>query len=98
MKKEELIKKLEQLPAGAEVCIFDFRKAINEDWGDGTSAGVYSDFAVELIDFTADEKEFIEESSGKKFKAWIGLNFDNVDYTDDGRLVDDVEPIENFKP
>jgi phosphosulfolactate synthase (CoM biosynthesis protein A) len=46
MKKEELIKKIQDsVPDGAEVVIFDHRKNLY-DIGDGSSAGIYKDFDV----------------------------------------------------
>lgn len=54
MKKEDLIKKIQEtIPDGAEVVIFDNNKNLNDDTGNGSSAGIYKDF--EVVHFTADE-------------------------------------------
>ena len=54
MKKEELIKKIQEvIPDGAEVVIFDHNKNLNDDHGDGSSAGIYKDF--EVVQFTEQE-------------------------------------------
>lgn len=54
MKKEDLIKKInETIPDGAEVVIFDHRKNMNDDNGDGSSVGIYKEF--EVAHFTDEE-------------------------------------------
>lgn len=71
MKKEKLIEILQGMPEDTEVCIFDHRKNLDRDFGDGSSDGVHSDFEVEVI-----TKENVTEDS----KPFIALMFDNDDY------------------
>lgn len=69
MKKEELIKKLEELPEGTEVCVFDW-KASEKEAGlgeDGNSVGVYEKFDVELIK---------NENNG--YPNWCALSFEDT--------------------
>ena len=81
MKKEELIKKImEVVPDGAEVVVFDHRKNLSDDCGDGSSAGIYKDF-----DVMHHTKKDIAEGS-IQFSA---LYFDNTDYMNDGSPVID---------
>lgn len=79
MTKEELIKKIQDnIPDGAEVVIFDWRKNLGDDVGDGSSAGIYKDFDIEH--FT--EKEI--EDGCIPFSALV---FNNDDYSDEGELL-----------
>jgi len=80
MKKEALIAALQALPDGVEVCVFDWRKELHNDPGDGSGckAGIYPDFQIEM--------------AGEDFKAegspdFALLGFDNDDYDDDGCLL-----------
>lgn len=80
MKKEELIEKLQELvPDGAEVVILDHRKNLNDDIGDGSSAGIYKDFNVEH--FT---KEEVEDGC----IPFSCLVFDNEDYPDFNTVIE----------
>ena len=79
MKKEDLIKKIqEEIPDGSDVVIFDHRKNLNDDIGDGSSAGIYPDF--EIHHFTEQE---IEDGC----IPYSALIFDNEDYNDNGALI-----------
>lgn len=49
MKKEELIEKLQKLPDNIEVCVFDWRKNVNDDCGDGSGVGIYPNFIIERL-------------------------------------------------
>lgn len=72
MKKEDLIKKIQNIvPDGAEVVIFDHRKNLDDDYGDGSSAGIYRDF--EVAHFTVTE---IKDGC----VPFSVLQFDNDDY------------------
>lgn len=82
---EELIKQLQQIPAGTEVCLFDWRKSLSDDIGDGSSEGVYSDFKVEMVTMEDDENEFFKEQHDREFIPWCGLYFDNDDYNEEGQ-------------
>ena len=69
MKKEQLIQKLQELPDGIEVCVYDFKLNIQEASGDGSGAGIYPNFDIEL--FT---KEDVAEDS-EPFAALVIDNF-----------------------
>ena len=76
MLKEELIKQIqEKIPDGTEVVIFDHRKNLNDDIGDGSGVGIYKNF--EVAHFT---KQEIADGS----IPFAALIFENNDYTDDG--------------
>jgi hypothetical protein len=90
MKKEKLIEQLQMLPDGVEVILFDWRKNLSEDSGDGSSAGIYPEFDVELHQLEPDEAEFYKEQHDEDFKPFAALGFGNDDYDDDGRLI--IEP------
>ena len=47
MKKEELIKKLQELPEGTEVCIMDWRKNLYYADDEPQGMGIEKDFVVE---------------------------------------------------
>lgn len=79
MKKEELIEKLQKLPEGIEICVFDWRKNLNDDCGDGSSVGVYPEFEIELIS---------KDSIPKGNKPWVAFNIENDDYNEDGTQAD----------
>jgi hypothetical protein len=76
MKNSELIEKLQQLPPDMEVCIFDYLKNINDDYGDqeGCSGGIYSGFEVGM--------ENQPEEGLEKPPAFIVLAFANTDYAE----------------
>lgn len=72
MRKEELIKQIqEQIPDGTEVVIFDHRKNLADDIGDGSSAGIYKDFDV----YHYTQKEVADGSV-----PFAVLAFNNEDY------------------
>ena len=72
MKKEDLIKKIEEtVPDGAEVVIFDHRKNLDGDSGEGSSAGIYLDFDVE---------HFTKENIKDGCIPFSALTFNNEDY------------------
>lgn len=74
MKKEELIKKIQEIvPDGAEVVIFDHRKNLNDDVGDGSSVGIYQDFEVE---------HYTEEEIKDGCIPFSALVFDNEEFED----------------
>lgn len=51
MIKEELLKQINALPNGIEVCIFDFKRNEKEDSGDetGCSAGIYKEYQISIM-------------------------------------------------
>lgn len=63
MKIKDLISTLQNFDPEMEACIFDYKTNLNEDSGDGSSAGIYSEFQVELI----------EEAKPK----FVALSFEN---------------------
>lgn len=69
MKNKNLIETLKQYSEDIEVCILDFLTNLNEDFGDGTSAGVYPNFDVEPI-----SKEEVTDNS----ENFIALSFNNL--------------------
>lgn len=73
MKREELIKKLEELPEGTEVVLFDVDKNIREDWGEGSSEGIYPEFETEYH-----TGEDIKEGSKPFFSIAIPVDEDVV--------------------
>lgn len=80
MKKEELIKQIqEKVPNGAEVVVFDWRKNLSEDWGEGSSAGIYKEFDVEV--HTAEE---IKDGC----IPFASITFNSDDYTDQGEKLE----------
>ena len=83
MKVSDLIKKLQEFPQNLEVKIFDWRKNLNEDWGDGSSAGIY-DIEVSMEKYSEDEKEYYKEQHGKDFIPFVQLTFESDDYSDEG--------------
>ena len=84
MKKEDFIKMLQdKLPDGIEVCLFDHRKNMHDDSGDGSSEGVYPEFEAEVITLGGpDEEAHYKEQNGKDFVPWAAITFDNDDYED----------------
>ncbi len=71
MKKEELIKQLQALPDGVEVVIFDHRKNLDQDSGDGSSAGIYKDFQI---------SHHTPEEIADGCIPFASMAFDNEDY------------------
>lgn len=84
MNVAELIKKLEEFPKDAEVRIFDWRKNLNEEPGDGSgnSSGIYQ-FEISMETLSDDEKEYYKEMHEQDYKSWIQLIFENDDYNDE---------------
>lgn len=89
MNVAKLIKKLEEFPRDAEVRIFDWRKNLNEESGDGSgnSAGVYQ-FEVSMEILSDDEKEYYKEMHDQDYKSWVQLSFESDDYNDDGGKIE----------
>lgn len=68
MKNSELIGLLSKLDPEMEVCVFDCKRNIEEDSGEGTGAGVYTKFNVYQMD---------NENLPKDGKPWIAIEFLN---------------------
>src|SRR5690606_16949330 len=79
MKNKDLIEILKGLDPEKDVCIFDWRKNLGSDLGDGSSEGIYRD--IKIIEM--DEIQ-IQNSS----KPWIAITFENEDYEKDGSFID----------
>lgn len=73
MKLKEVIEKLNQFDPEMEVCIFDHKYNLQEDHGEGTGAGVYSNFEIHKIG-----KEDIPDGSPE----WVALSFSNESIDD----------------
>ena len=71
MKVEELIKQLQELPKGTEVCIMDWRKNLHHSDDEPQGMGIEKDFAI----------EYHTEDVNIPF---AGLVFENDDYEIDG--------------
>lgn len=89
---ENLIKSLVEIQAqhpGINVAIFDHRKNLGDDCGDGSHAGIYQVSEPIVMDITeTDEREFYKEQhDGNDFTPWLALFFDNEDYDLNGVLV-----------
>jgi hypothetical protein len=78
MKKEKLIEELQKFPNGIEVCLYDWRKNLCYESGDGSGAGIYPKFEVEKLG----KKDIVEGC-----KPFVTLSFENDDYNDAGDLV-----------
>ena len=90
MKIELLIKKLQELQLnnpGIDVAIFDHRKNLGDDIGDGSSLGIYSDFELTIEQLEDDETEYYRDVHDAEYKPWCSLAFDNEDYNDKGALI-----------
>lgn len=88
---EQLIEELQKMPPGTNVCIFDWRKSLANDPGDGTSGngeGIYSDFYIEMMELGPDEAEFHKEINDTEYVAWLAIGFENDDYTEEGEKVE----------
>ena len=74
MKKEELIEKLQAMPEGIEVCVYDWREnAIMEE---ANGVGIYSDFQIEIVDVDEDFAEAYPEEANA-FNEWCAIGFDS---------------------
>lgn len=89
MKVEKLIEELQKLPKGTNVAIYDWRRNLHEDSGDGSHAGIYPEFDVSLQKLEGDEAAYYKERHDKDFKPWISISFENEDYNDDGTKVEE---------
>lgn len=90
MEIEKLIEKLTELQKThpkINVNVFDWRKNLGDDIGDGSSEGVYGDFEISVFKLEGEEAEFYKEQHGEEFVAWVALSFDNEDYNDDGASI-----------
>ena len=81
MIKEKLIEALQKLPDGINVNLFDHRKCMHDDCGDGSHEGIYPEFEIEVIKIEEkDGLELYKERHGVPFRPWAALSFVNDDY------------------
>jgi hypothetical protein len=71
MLKDELIARLQQIPGNPEVCIFDIKRNLADDTGEGSSAGLYPNIEISVHDRATSRV-------GDECGPWIGLGFDNL--------------------
>lgn len=83
---ENLIDQLMQFRKGTNVCLYDVRKNMADDIGVGSSAGVYPDFEISMMELGPDEQEYYKEQNGKEHIPWIAISFENDDRDPDGSL------------
>lgn len=98
MKIRQLIEELTLIEAkhpGINVSVFDWRKNLGGDYGDGSYEGIYSEFNVGVIKLDGEEHEFYkEQNDDKEFTPWVALEFVNEDYNDSGVH---IETDENYQ-
>ncbi len=87
MTVKDLIKQLEKMPQDVNVNIFDWRKNLANDWGNGSSEGIYTEFEINYENLTEDELEYYEQSNDRKFVPWVSITFHSDDYSDDGKCL-----------
>jgi len=75
MKVEQIIEELQKLPAGIEVCIFDWRRNLSDDNGEGSGEGIHPEFSISMVT----EEEIVQSSP-----LFAVMTFNNDDYEDDG--------------
>lgn len=71
MKKEELIKQLQELPEGTDICIYDYRKNLFNQSDEPNGIGIESDFSIEYHDKNVNT-------------PFATITFENDDYNSDG--------------
>lgn len=87
MKVSELIKKLQEFPKDMDVRIFDWKKNLSEDCGEGSSSGIY-ELKVEKYDLSDLDLMTLKEAHGRTFKPFVQLTFDSEDYDNEGGRLD----------
>lgn len=86
MTAQELIKKLQEYHPDTQVKVFDWRKCLHNDTGDGSGFGVY-DFDLDMQVLEDDEKDYYKKEHGLEHEPFIQIVFDNDDYTEEGEHV-----------
>ncbi len=79
MKKEELLKRINLLPDGVEICIYDYL-ANSEGDNDGEDTyweGIYSKFDIGMMR---------KDDVMPKENRWAYISFTNPDYKEDGKV------------
>lgn len=84
MRVKDLIKELEKMPQEANVNLFDWRKNLSDDIGDGSSEGVYSRFDIHYEELSEDEMEYYKDVNDREYIPWVAISFENDDYNDEG--------------
>ena len=90
MKKEELLKKINELPDGIEICIFDYM-ANSEGESDGEDKyfdGIFRDFEIGLMD---------KDDLANKEMPWGYISFKNPDYEEDGKVKMLEEEVKEYE-
>lgn len=81
MNVQELIDKLKEFDPNLPVRLFDHRKCMHFDSGDGSYAGVYDEMEISIYDIEGeDERAFFKEQHGTDYKPWLAISFENDDY------------------
>lgn len=88
MTVKEIIEQLRLFPPETKVCLFDWRMNLANDIGDGCTEGIYDKYEVSMINFEKDEIEFIKERHNIDFEPWVGISFENKDYSEDGEKIE----------
>jgi len=76
MKVIDLKKALADLPDDMEIAIFDHVRNVKEDSGDGSTAGIYPNFEVEVI--SESDLPEPEDDEDEPMKPWLALSFENL--------------------
>jgi|ERR1700761_216878 len=94
MTKREIINQLEALPVSddTQVVIFDWRKNLGNDDGEGSREGWYEKLDIDLINHNLSDDEKIDhfEITGFEPEVFITISFENNDYNDYGSLVEEI--------
>jgi hypothetical protein len=86
MKNSELIAALQAFPPDMNVAILDYCKNADDDIGDGSSVGIYSDFEVVISHSPEQMADYAELYSDEPpVKPWVAIAFKNEEYEDDTR-------------
>lgn len=81
MKVKELIAKLQAMPQDMNVNIFDWRKNFFRGGGDPVSDGITR---IEIVEVIPDDDTFAEMlDDDQDIQQWVGLTYENDDYTED---------------
>lgn len=75
MKVAELIEKLKDMP----VNVFDWRKNLHNGGGDSCGDGITDVKDISVVP----EEPGQEDDWGDEIKQWVGISYENDDYTED---------------
>ncbi len=94
MKIEKLIDELTKLQKkfpNINVSLFDWRKNLGDDCGDGSFEGFYPEFDISVMKLEGEEADFYREQNDKEFIPWISIGFVNDDYNEEGILLETID-------